>query len=282
MSAKVFKTPGKIVPQPDFQASQMENGGWRGSQSFMVALGDSDSPVVRSNFAVGTRATDLDPNNEAIWSFLRLKSVSVMATIGGFRLLMAEFQGFWEGDGAPSTAPEEIYPTFSLRGANRSEPIQSHPKFKALSLNERLALGKLISGEYAWGDDPFSPGDKTTYRPGDPPSVVDPDPIVSADAIKFAERIAEGVTTYERASYEWWQRWDSNVQLTTTQLNSLGKITSPPGFPPDPGGTRDWLMISANQEQSGSGLEGPNGPTYSLEIGFLLSDEGGHDDFLYT
>jgi hypothetical protein len=276
MSAKIFSSPGQIVPQPDFQATQDQNGGWRGSQSFMVRLGDFDSPAIRARFDIGTSATALDPNNESIWSFLRVKTISPQATLGGFRLIMVEFQGFWTGDGSEQQ-PEEIYPTYSLRGANRSEPIQNHPKFKALALDERLALGKLITGEYAWGDDPFSPGDKVTYRPGDPPSVVEPDPINSEDGIEFATRISEGTTTYERGGFEWWKRWDSNVPLTSSQLNSLGKITNPPGNPPQPGGGRNWMMISANQEQ-----EGAREPRYSIEIGFNLSDEGGHDDFLYT
>jgi hypothetical protein len=56
-------------------------------------------------------------------------------------------------------------------------------------------------------------------------------------------------------------------------MNRLGKIDNPSGSPPKPGAGRNWLLVGVNEEQSGNSL-------FNNELVYLLSDDGGHDEFL--
>jgi len=282
---------GTIYPQSDFNASQNEHGGWSGSQSFIIKKGGLDLPAIRNLFPAGKRATDLDPNCDAFYHFLRLISISNVSTVeGGYTKITAEFVGFYTSEYTveDGEAVAVTFPTYSLRGTLSEEPFQNNPKWKALSRKERNSLGKLATGEWSYIEDPFSAG---TYvlavrtgegSAGDDMYSVRPsgDQLASANAIEFAIRLSEGVSTYKLGSYEWIKRWEGEAGMTDAQLNSLSRIVEPPGNPPTPNGGRDWMMTGANQEQSGSDATGEAGFHYQNEISFLLSDRGGHDSFL--
>jgi hypothetical protein len=55
----------------------------------------------------------------------------------------------------------------------------------------------------------------------------------------------------------------------------MGKIDSAPGNPPEPGGGRNWMLVSADQVQNGDGDY-----LYTNQVNYLLSEPGGFDIFL--
>jgi hypothetical protein len=280
MSAIIFGIkPNGIIPQPDFKSSKSANGGWTASQSYMTKRGALDNPAIRALFPSGARATELDPNLETFFSFLRLVEVSDISNLpGGFVSITASFAGMQPssvgGEGSVN-ASGEVAPTYSLRGVARTKSFNEHWKWKELSEEEQIALGKLLTGEWKWGPDPDDlPGGNYTYF-DDPRLPVEPDPITSENALKFASRIAKGITSYEGSSFEWSKQWQSTVGIQAAQLNKLGKIATPPGSPPDASGGRNWMLTSADQVQAGDGDY-----LFTNQINFTLSEQGGWDEFL--
>jgi hypothetical protein len=295
MSATVFIEQGKIVPQADFQATEGENGSWTGSQTFWVKKGALDDVSVQLYFSRGKKATELDPNNDQIFDFLYLKTVGAATSVGGWTVIPIEYQGFVVATGNPPT-PEGIkpYTTYSLRGVTKSVAITEHPKFKALTVpEEKLLLSLLLGGEFKLNLDGQSIGQWVAYTDESLSenntsmifvTLENPDPmgtpylLQSDDSQEFGRLISEGKTDYEVGTFEYWVRWSAIERLSDTDIAKLGLIDTPVGDPPTPtGGTRDWRLTTVNQEQ-----EGTENPTYAIELGYILSDEGGFDTFLYT
>ena len=272
-----------IYPQPDFQAKQTEHGGWTGSQSFWIKKGGLDRPAIIAMFPAGTRATALDPNCDAYYQFLRLVSISNVRTIeGGFTAITAEYVGFYTAEYEEGTSDAKTYPTFSLRGGIEEKPFMEHPKWVALTTNEKFALGELISGNvkpnYDWtqvGQYEITEGFSWALSFFPLKSSAGTAITLTANAIEFATRIAQGKTTYKVGSFVWSTRWQGATGLAAATLNDLSRVAVPFGTPPTPNGARDWMLIDANQEQTGIGDF-----CFTNEVSWLLSDRGGHDSFL--
>jgi len=282
MSAKIYIPGGtQVIPQPDFQAfRESDNGAWLATQSFWIVKGALNSAVTRAYFGIGKSITQLDPNAAAIWSFLSVRKISTSVIPGGWEVVTVEFGGVpsVDGQGNPINAPDEFSVTYSMRGQTSDAPFQDHPKWKQLSDIEKNALGKIASGDFIYGPDFDDPEEFRTFRGGEIGFEVNPDPIQSDDAKEFAKLLAQGLNTYRAAGFTWSKRWAATAPLSSGQLNQLGKITTPPGGPPTPGSGRNWLLVSANFEQTG---DTSSNPSYTNEIVFELSQEGGWDSFLH-
>jgi len=283
MSARIFIAPGiQAIPQADFAAMQADdNGSWTATQSFQIVKGSVDDPLVRDFFGRDKSITQFDPNAAQLWAFLRSRKASFLTIPGGWDIVQVEFGGFpnLDDQGNPVN-PGESFVTYAMRGQIADTPLPDHHKWKALDLSERIALGKLMSGEYGWGPEYNGTGNVTYFFDNGEQSVFLDDPIVSADAIQFAQRITEGRTSFRGAGFTWTKRWSALSPIPSAQLNALGKITNnPPGSPPTPSGNRDWLLVAANIEQSG---EIDANPTFTNELVFELSEQGGHDEFLQS
>jgi hypothetical protein len=280
MSAVIFGVPlNGIIPQPDFSASKSANGGWTASASYKMKRGAMDNATIRGLFPSGAKATDLDPNLESFFSFLKLVNVDDISNLeGGFVSIRINFAGLQGGESATVNADGSLNATFHLRGTARTAPLTDHPKWKSLDIKERHSLGKLLTGEWSYVEDPTSLG---TYQIGvftgeEAYSVRPPaDQLTTDDAKAFAQRIAEGITSYEGSSFEWSKMWQSNIGIQAAQLNRMGKIDSAPGNPPEPGGGRNWMLVSADQVQNGDGDY-----LYTNQVNYLLSEPGGFDIFL--
>ena len=276
--AKILgQTAVEVVPQSDFSARKNENGEWTATQSFEFIKGGLNNYTIQARFPGGGTLGSLDPDCDEIFKFLRLSAITAVQTIvGGWTRITAEFVGFSGGTSTTDPPLPTPIPTYSKRGTTADAPLDEHPKWQDLDASERVALGKLLSGEWAWGPDPFATaGSMYTYVPGDPNLACEPDPITSTDGLAFAERIAQGKTTYKFATYEYFHKWEDNTGISAAQMNDLGKISTPSGSPPTPGTGRDWLMVGADEEQYGSGNF-----RFTNSLTYLLSDEGGHDSFL--
>lgn len=274
---------GQVIPQSDFTATQNENGGWSATQSFKVLKGQIDNPSLRQKFSYGVRATDLDPNLDKYFSFLQLSYIPDLSNVvGGYTVIKVSYAGFWTATYNPGESGGTAEsPTYALRGNLKPVPFYLHPKWKALTNSQKNRLGWLMDGtvmfkieDSAYGNINDESGEFAAFPTGvgSPPVWETP----SGDELEFATRLAQGHNTYDVGTYEWTKRWNASTGLTTSQLNELSKIAIPPGSPPTPG-NRDWLMIGANQEQSGNGDF-----CFTNEVVFLLSDEGKHDSFLQS
>jgi len=283
MSVKVYSQPGKVYPQPDFEARrETDNAGWSATQTFRIRSGTLSQVAATGYFANNRQATLLDPSLDSYWSFLRLRSVDFRNEVGGWQDIVVRYGGIPSVDpnGNPVDDPSEFQVTYSMRGVTGDVALQDHPKWQALEGVEKNALGKIANGEYGYGPDPFSDDPEfATYKVGSEVNVYfDNDPITSNNAKHFAMILAEGKTTYKGSGFTWTKRWNSLERITNAQLNLLGKIVNaPPGPPPQPAGDRNWLLAYANIEQQG---ELGSTPTYVNELVFEMSEPGGWDQFL--
>ena len=278
MSAKLYGVgSNEIIPQADFMASQNEHGGWTAKQSFVAQKGSMDNATVRGVFQTGARATDLDPNLELIFNFLRLVSIKEVSNRGdGWTVYQADYTGFYTATYDQTTGEETQYPTYSLRGTLEEAHFSEHPKWAALTDEQKFALGLLVSGESLLNWTNSQVGTWSEDGTFNPFTLAGSPITLSGDSLEFAKRIAQGKTTYKLGSFEWTKRWEGTTGMTAAQLNSLSHIVVPPGNPPTPNGTRDWMLTGANQEQTGP----DDGLRFQNEITFLLSERGGWDSFL--
>jgi len=193
------------------------------------------------------------------------------------------------GSGTEDDVPDPV-PTYSLRASMFDRNILLHPKVvaiaDALDHNYDVLTG-LKDGRYTYyagSGDLFGPvvcakfideQSHVTWRElpggaGGQPS--------SGDANDFAERIFGGVHTYLCPTFIWSKTWESIEGLAAEDIADLGLVDTPDGDAPfkDPWPNpenRDWMLVSANQEQEG--------PKFRNSLEWQLSDRGGWDALLY-
>jgi hypothetical protein len=291
MGAKIFQT-NQIIPQPDFKAVEGENGQWKGSQSFKVIKGDYDKVTVRNQLLRGKKATELDPNNDQFFDFLKLKTSSIGTETGGYTIINVDYQGYLEPDGTGGD-DEKPFTTYSLRGTTKSLPINEHPLYSQFSDIERFMMGLLLSGEMSLSVDGQTLGYWQTITNTSPEEeqqnmvfvpLENPDEggtpyeFQSTESQDIAKLISTGTTSYEVGTFEYSVRWASEVPLKDDDIKELGYIATPPGNPVIPEGSgRNWKLTTLSQEQTGT-----EEPVYQIELVYLLSDDGGWNPILYT
>lgn len=266
---------GEIKPQPGFTATKDERGGWTGTHNFAV-LRSSMNAATRAAFAKGTSITTLDSSLPSFYGFLKVVESETLFDEGDFtmiRVTLSGAQGAQYGDDGLS---EDAEPTYRLSGQLQDAPLSLHPKWEALEDIEKAALGLLIRGQAEF-DLPtgkvgqYSIEDETFYaiKNSDGVEMI----LESEDGIAFATRISRGESTYLRPTFTWTESIRGTDELSATDINKLGNIAEPRGNPPTPNGTRDWMLTSAFQEETGDLI--------TTDLEWTLSEKGGHDSFLY-
>ena len=272
---------GDWVPQPDFAAQQDTEGGWTATQSFTIARATLDLETFQDDFRVNRPIGDLYPEIEGFWRFLGLASIPRVKHIAGdYTVISVKFAGYTgpTGQGTGDDVPEPV-PTYALRGAVQERDIMLHPKLAA-ALRIFPALPGIIKGlledKYelrdVGGDDKFvnkqsDPEGNITYRelPIQP---------AAGDSLIFATLVAQGVMTYKFPTFLWTKTWDSTEGIKPAEVNNLGTVDAPDGDPPAIDGDRDWLLVTASQEQDG--LKFRNTKEWQL------SDRDGWDSDIYS
>lgn len=265
MAATIFGI-GEISPQPGFNARQSEQGGWVASHEFAIRAADFDD--AQSSFVKGTLLSDLDPSiPDPFDTFLRISDVELSRVEGDLIFFRVTATGSGVNQYDEDTLGTGALPTYTLTGQLSDVPFSKHRKWQAMTPLEKTLLGRLIDGSL-W----YDIENNILYRTDeDKPNK---DQLTAAtDAVEFAIRIQQGQTTYQKSVYTWQESTEGEDELIPQQLNKLGLIATPRGTPPTPTGTRNWMLTSVSQSQTGE--------LYRTNIEWTLSDEGGHDDFLY-
>lgn len=257
----------EMKAQPGLSIMRSENGAWTATHEIVIKA--SDFADLSANFARGNLLSLLDPNVPAPFDeILTIDTVTFVRSEGDLITFSVNATGgsaqFENDELAPG-----VEPTYQLTGQLTNADFSQHRKWKALIEGDKKLLGMLISGllNYDITDNILFLNNEANAK------VAYIDQLNSADGIDFAKRIQQGQSTYEKATYTWTETSEGTDQLTEQQLNKLGQIATVRGNPPDPGGTRDWMLTSASQSQTGK--------LYRTALEWALSDDGGHDDFLY-
>ena len=274
MSAEVYGlSVGDFIVQNDFSASRSDKGGWTATQSFLAIKGSLNDTAFRNKFADGTKLTELDPNADVYFERLQLQSADVQDAEGPYQKTLVNFAGYAGSEENPEEA-QPIVPVYSLKGGLRSRSIVEHPDVLALTEVQRGLVKDTITDEYVWD---FTDS-KLKMRNGDQTNafiaVMKPTEIQPAGkAVTFWQLASHGIISYDSPTFFWRKTWQSEVGLKASDLNDLGKVSVPDGDPPEAGGTRDWRLVDASQENRGALFDN------SLE--WELSERGGWDSNLY-
>ncbi len=261
----------EMKAQPGLSISRTDNGGW--SANHEVVIKASDFSALAPNFAKGELLVGVDPSvPEPFDSFLRIDQVTFVRTEGDlitFNVVAtgAGFAQFESGeeDGLTSAA----LPTYALQGQLVDSAFSNHRKWTPLTDGDKKLLGKLLAGELT-----YDIAEELLYLVNDTGAeVVSASQLTADDAKSFASLIQQGQSTYQKSVYSWTETTEGIDQITAPQLNKLGQISTPRGAPPVAGGTRNWMLTSASQSQSGL--------LYRTALEWTLSEEGGYNDFLY-
>jgi hypothetical protein len=272
MAATIFGFgTDELKPQPGLSISRSESGGWSATHEIIIKA--SDFADVSSNFARGTLLSALDPTVPAPFGgFLAIDTVQFVRSEGDLYVFSVTATG---GEAQFNSDPEDpglssdALPTYTLTGQLQDVPFSMHPKWKALSDFNKTLLGNMIDG-ILW----YVIEDNVLRKTSDNEKSFNQFNIADTDAIDFAKRIQQGQTTYQKSSYTWTESTEGADQLTAPQINKLGKIATPRGTPPKAAGTRDWMLTSVSQSQSGE--------LYRTNLEWTLSEEDGWDEFLYS
>lgn len=262
-----------IQPEVGFRAARNENGGWTGSHAFTIKRELWAQGSGRANFARGTPVIDLDDSLPVYFSFLVINSFTVTNEECEWVRVEVDLSGSATATYPTGEDEDPEDPTYHLDGALEEVPFMEHPKWKALTDFQKTVLGWLLSGSYVWDIDEQKAGvpleDGSILYNTDSSNAI----TASPDAAAFADRIAQGKTTYKRPTITWAEYANGTTRLTPQQLNSLGRVSAPRGNPPQPTGGRDWMLTSASQNEQAA--------VFSTSIQWTLSEKGGHDSFLY-
>lgn len=272
MAATIFGI-NEIHPQPGFVASQSEQGGWVANHEFAVRA--ENFTTEQSKFIKGELLSSLDPDIPSPFSdFLKISEVEISRVEGDIIFIKVTATGSnidqYQGDDLGDAA----LPTYTLTGQLSDVPFSKHRKWKDMNDIEKTLLGMMLDGllTYDINDGILYGNNDTNARV---PCILQFGEGEEAyNARQFALRIQQGQTTYQKSVYTWEESSEGVLSLTPQQLNKLGLISVPRGDPPDATEGRDWMLTNVSQSQTGE--------LYRTNIEWTLSEEGGHDEFLYS
>lgn len=264
---------GVIYPQPGFTVTQDQNGTWTATRDYSMRTETWNLYSIRSLFARGTFIYLLDNTLPVFWNFLTVTDKSIVHEEGGIITISVSFNGSlgfqFDNDGLS----EDVLPTYRLEGRLMELPLSEHPKWKALSADEQYSLGNYLEGRVLYGKPDEVATEKKIFWPELNNVYFSNEQIASADGIKFRNLITEGVKSYTMPTVTYTETTTGDEPIPPTQLNKLGKISTPRGTPPTVTGGYNWMLTGASQEQRGE--------VYQTSFEWTLSGESGWDDFLY-
>jgi len=257
----------EMKAQPGLSIVRSENGAWTATHEIVIKA--SDFADLSANFARGNLLSLVDPNVPSPFDeLLTIDTVTFVRSEGDLITFNVNATGGTSQFENEELAPG-VEPTYQLTGQLTNADFSQHRKWKALIDGDKRLLGMLISGllNYDINDGILYLNNEANAK------VAYIDQLNSPDGTDFAIRIQQGQTTYQKSTYTWTETTEGKDQLTPQQINKLGQISTPRGDPPEPAGNRDWMLTSASQSHSGE--------LYRTTLEWSLSDEGGHDTFLY-
>jgi len=269
MAATIFGfDANEIKPQPGLSIRRTENGGFEANHEFVIRFADLAS--VSASFSKGQLLSGLDANLPAPFdSFLRIDTVQILRTEGDLLTLQVTATGSGSGQFEVGELGEAAEPTYFLKGNLVDAPLYKHRKWTPLPDADKKLLGLLLAEFYA-----YNTVDGNIFRITETNTFVDaPEQLTDPNAHEFAKLIQQGQSTYEKSVYTWTETTEGDDELTAAQINSLGLIVSPRGNTPEPSGTRNWRLTDVSQSQAGQ--------LYRTTLEWTLSEEGGHNTFLY-
>ena len=243
MSSTIYGfTANELRPSSEFRLSRDTTGKWTASHMFTCSFTDYSGTVITELLKPGTLITDMDSNIPYIYNFISIETHSVSHKRGGITEVRVEYSGTSTSDGM---ADDDRSEASSWRGVMGKRPIIEHPNYIAEVSSESPSYLIAIAAEYygeahreedGSGYIMYNYNSKSSYG----------GVIASPLTVKWIEKIASGVTTYDAPLIEWTVTSSNDEGMTDTDLNTFGlKVDTPPGNPPKPPRmTNGWWHFS--------------------------------------
>tara|TARA_R100000655_G_scaffold35628_1_gene69261 strand:+ start:10610 stop:11545 length:936 start_codon:yes stop_codon:yes gene_type:complete len=246
--------------RPDFTARRDGKGAWSATNSFSM-LRTTWEESAREEFKKGVDITQLYPELNEYWSFLKLEEVDLQTQPGGWVQAQCTWGGWTETD---YSEDEDV--VYTLSGTRVERSILLHPLFiHETGLCEDLFL--FIEAYHGlWTinpNKPFSHEEVTFQRTSDlsrewqitSTGGTSNQDQAYRDLLKWAEVIfKQGIRTYKAPTLQWTQEKSSAFGWKMEDLTYLGlsehtiNDNPPPGNPPHPPAAWwEWMKISMNQ-----------------------------------
>jgi len=262
-----FQT-NELKPQPGLQIRRTENGGWEASHEIYIKA--DDFLTASASFAKGQLLSGIDTNIPAPFNdFLTIDTISFTRTEGDLIVFQVTATGSGSGQFDSEELGADALPTYDLRGQLVDAPFAQHRKWRDLPDGDQRLLGSMLAEVIFYDNENQR---LFTFFEDGTRQYLDEE-FTEANARAFAVRIMRGETTYEKSTYTYTESTEGDQPLPQSQLNKLGLIATPRGNPQTPTGVFDFRQTSISQSQSGE--------LYRTTIEWTMSDEGGHDTFLY-
>lgn len=227
---------GELIPTPNFRFSRDQAGLWTGRQEYHCPKNEL--------------ARLIPGRGEAhhFMTFMGVSKVEIVGMAGQLVKMSVEYAGYQPGEDDAGESDEAEY---TLALSTSEEPIETHPRYDALSdfdIQEarELALnppkpadGKKITEVDTTGWDPLK--------------------------VELFEDLRKGLEAYREPRVTWTKRWVSNAR--PDDLNRIGEIDVPEGSPPAPAAGRNWLNAGITSRERGEVFEN--------EMVWELSGRGG-------
>jgi len=256
-----------VVWQPDFQSAVDENGLWTGSQSFECKPGDVQGLIPARG----------DACQQDGWELLKFISATVTETAGrGWMKVVCSYRGTqYAGDGSEfEDGAEDAIPTYSTSIVAQSEPIESHPKFKELTIEEWADAqwykdGRIIRNPGGEG----APFKRNVWVEEDKQWQPTEDYTPTGELPALFEAYDKGFTAFYSPRITHTKRYTSNQPLNDSVYRTIGTTKNQPTNAPSFGPNRNWLSMGANTDQSDN--------VYEIELEWMLSGDGKWDEDFY-
>jgi len=263
LNSEIYRQPGMSFSDAD--------GTFTGSVVYALTLTAWNTPEVRARFSIGNTFFALDPDCPTFLRFLTVENIVPSYEEGDIVFVMVYLIGSQVAQYGDAGLGDSAVTTYRLEGRLMDVSFSEHPKFKALTEAERITLGHHMNGNVTYKS---SGDDGAGYYWNDTGFIVDTgEQVTSADGIEFRNFILNGETTYFMPSITWTESTQGTSGMTATQLNKLGRVSTPRGDPPALTGARTWMLTGASQEQRQT--------AYQTSIEWSVSERGGWSTFLY-
>lgn len=275
MSAKLFGISiNQLEPNNEAALERNAEGLWTCSQEFTCRHVDYGNVPVTNRLRKGTPITTLNPVIPILFEFITLRSIKIIHQKGGLTKIRCEFSGADATDGFGSDGNERSVST-SLRSVLSAASILEHPTYKKeVTLKSfRAAIAAVYNGTAGKViRDPVTGADPTyTVYSKDQTTIIGGNPINDPDAVKWMDKVRDGVRTYDKAQLEYTITYSNKGGIEQEELDTMGRaIETPPNDPitptwkdGDPGGWWQHTGVTEDKDENSS--------SYSLT--YILRDD---------
>ena len=252
MSSTIYGfTANELKPSHELSINRSEDGLWTASHMFTCSFTDYSGSVITELLKPGTPITDMDSVVPYIYNFISIESHSVSHKRGGITEVRVQYSGASADDGFDDEGRSEAT---SWRGVMGKKPIIEHPNYikevTAEDADKLVPIAAWYLGE-ANREDDGSGHIIYNYKTQDSYGGV----ISSPNTVKWIEKIAAGIRTFDAPMIEWSITSTNGGGITDTDLNEFGRgVPLPPGDPPMPPRMTDgwWHFSDLSEDKTDS------------------------------